>query len=80
MTVAENLQMGADATPGSKAERAASQERVLRLFPRLQERMSQRGGTLSGNVSCNSSGGASSISGRRRSATRASTSPTPVSN
>jgi branched-chain amino acid transport system ATP-binding protein len=48
MTVAENLQMGADATPGSKAERAASQERVLRLFPRLQERMSQRGGTLSG--------------------------------
>ncbi|OPH82481.1 ABC transporter ATP-binding protein [Nitrobacter vulgaris] len=48
MTVAENLQMGADATPGSKAERAVSQERVLRLFPRLQERMSQRGGTLSG--------------------------------
>lgn len=48
MTVAENLQMGADATPGSKAERAASQERVLKLFPRLQERMSQRGGTLSG--------------------------------
>jgi branched-chain amino acid transport system ATP-binding protein len=48
MTVAENLQMGADATPGSKAERAASQERVLKLFPRLQERMSQQGGTLSG--------------------------------
>jgi branched-chain amino acid transport system ATP-binding protein len=48
MTVAENLQMGADATPGSKAERAASLERVLKLFPRLQERMSQRGGTLSG--------------------------------
>jgi branched-chain amino acid transport system ATP-binding protein len=48
MTVAENLQMGADATPGSDAERAASLERVLKLFPRLQERMTQRGGTLSG--------------------------------
>ncbi|ABA05466.1 amino acid/amide ABC transporter ATP-binding protein 2, HAAT family [Nitrobacter winogradskyi Nb-255] len=48
MTVAENLQMGADATPGSKAERAASLDRVLKLFPRLQERMTQRGGTLSG--------------------------------
>ncbi|EAQ35404.1 ABC transporter, ATPase subunit [Nitrobacter sp. Nb-311A] len=48
MTVRENLQMGADATPGSKAERAVSLERVLNLFPRLQERMEQRGGTLSG--------------------------------
>ena len=48
MSVAENLQMGADATPGSDAERAASLERVLKLFPRLQERMTQRGGTLSG--------------------------------
>ena len=48
MTVAENLQMGADATPGSDAERAASLERVLKLFPRLDERMTQRGGTLSG--------------------------------
>ncbi len=48
MTVAENLQMGADATPGSDAERAASLERVLTLFPRLQERLTQRGGTLSG--------------------------------
>jgi len=48
MTVAENLQMGADATPGSDAVRAASLERVLTLFPRLQERLTQRGGTLSG--------------------------------
>jgi len=48
MTVAENLQMGADATPGSEAERAASLARVLKLFPRLEERMTQRGGTLSG--------------------------------
>ncbi|MGB3446908.1 MAG: ABC transporter ATP-binding protein [Xanthobacteraceae bacterium] len=48
MTVAENLQMGADATPGSDAERASSLARVLKLFPRLEERMTQRGGTLSG--------------------------------
>ncbi|ABE63396.1 amino acid/amide ABC transporter ATP-binding protein 2, HAAT family [Nitrobacter hamburgensis X14] len=48
MTVAENLQMGADATPGSAAERSTSLERVLKLFPRLEERMTQRGGTLSG--------------------------------
>jgi branched-chain amino acid transport system ATP-binding protein len=48
MTVAENLQMGADATPGSIAERAASLERVLTLFPRMKERLTQRGGTLSG--------------------------------
>jgi branched-chain amino acid transport system ATP-binding protein len=48
MTVAENLQMGADATPGSAAERSTNLERVLKLFPRLEERMTQRGGTLSG--------------------------------
>ena len=48
MSVAENHQMGADATPGTTAERAASLERVLTLFPRLGERMTQRGGTLSG--------------------------------
>ena len=48
MSVAENLQMGADATPGSIAERAASLERVLTLFPRMKERLTQRGGTLSG--------------------------------
>jgi branched-chain amino acid transport system ATP-binding protein len=48
MSVAENLQMGADATSSSEAERAASFERVLTLFPRLKERLAQRGGTLSG--------------------------------
>ena len=48
MSVAENLQMGADATPGSIAERTASLERVLTLFPRMKERLTQRGGTLSG--------------------------------
>ncbi len=48
MSVAENLQMGADATNSSDNDRAASLDRVLTLFPRLKERMTQRGGTLSG--------------------------------
>jgi branched-chain amino acid transport system ATP-binding protein len=48
MSVAENLQMGADATDCSEAERRSGQERVFALFPRLKERLSQRGGTLSG--------------------------------
>jgi branched-chain amino acid transport system ATP-binding protein len=48
MSVAENLQMGADVTESSAADRAGSLERVLTLFPRLKERMFQRGGTLSG--------------------------------
>ena len=49
MTVAENLRMGADAAvESSEAERNASLERVVTLFPRLKERMTQRGGTLSG--------------------------------
>ena len=46
MTVLENLQMGATvATPG---EFAADLDRVLTLFPRLRQRLAQRGGTLSG--------------------------------
>ena len=48
MSVAENLQMGADATSSSETERTSSLERVLALFPRLKERLTQRGGTLSG--------------------------------
>ena len=48
MSVAENLQMGADATEGSEADRASGLERVFALFPRLKERLAQRGGTLSG--------------------------------
>ena len=48
MSVAENLQMGADATDCSEADRASGLERVFTLFPRLKERLSQRGGTLSG--------------------------------
>lgn len=46
MTVVENLQMGAlTADPGFYEE---DLDRVLALFPRLQERRNQRGGTLSG--------------------------------
>ena len=48
MSVAENLQMGADVIEGSPAERATSLDKVLTLFPRLKERLFQRGGTLSG--------------------------------
>src|ERR1700742_3371679 len=48
MSVAENLQMGADATSSSEAEHANGLERVLALFPRMKERLTQRGGTLSG--------------------------------
>jgi branched-chain amino acid transport system ATP-binding protein len=48
MTVAENLQMGADAASATEAERRTDLDRVLTLFPRLKERLTQRGGTLSG--------------------------------
>ncbi len=46
MTVYENLQMGAG-LDGS-AHFAEDLERVLALFPRLKERLYQRGGTMSG--------------------------------
>jgi len=46
MTVLENLQLGAtsvgDGSPGQQLDR------VFALFPRLKERIAQRGGTLSG--------------------------------
>ncbi|CCD98841.1 ABC transporter ATP-binding protein [Bradyrhizobium sp. STM 3809] len=48
MSVAENLQMGADAGDTTDAQRADALERVFALFPRLKERIDQRGGTLSG--------------------------------
>jgi len=48
MSVAENLRMGADAADCTEAERAHALERVLSIFPRLKERIAQRGGTLSG--------------------------------
>ena len=46
MTVLENLQMGA--TTAEAPEFAADLERVLTMFPRLKQRLTQRGGTLSG--------------------------------
>jgi branched-chain amino acid transport system ATP-binding protein len=46
MTVLENLQMGA--TSGMAAHFSSDLERALTLFPRLNQRLSQRGGTLSG--------------------------------
>ena len=46
MTVLENLQMGATVTDRSHFDEDLA--RVFRLFPRLKERVSQRGGTLSG--------------------------------
>jgi branched-chain amino acid transport system ATP-binding protein len=46
MSVLENLQMGAVPTNGEFFE--ADVKRVFTLFPRLEERRHQRGGTLSG--------------------------------
>jgi branched-chain amino acid transport system ATP-binding protein len=46
MTVLENLQMGALAAAAPGVERDLMH--VLELFPRLAERLAQRGGTLSG--------------------------------
>lgn len=48
MTVRENLDMGTYVRGGTAAEKAADLEHVFHLFPRLQERISQLGGTLSG--------------------------------
>jgi branched-chain amino acid transport system ATP-binding protein len=47
MTVLENLEMGAFART-DQAAIPADLERVLHLFPRLRERVRQKGGTLSG--------------------------------
>ncbi len=47
LSVAENLDMGA-MLPRAKAQRDANRERVLAMFPRLQERFRQAAGTLSG--------------------------------
>jgi branched-chain amino acid transport system ATP-binding protein len=46
MTVLENLQMGAIVAERTEFDRDL--ERVLAIFPRLQQRIGQRGGTLSG--------------------------------
>jgi branched-chain amino acid transport system ATP-binding protein len=47
LTVAENLDTGA-MLPRAKAGREKNRERVLTMFPRLQERLRQAAGTLSG--------------------------------
>jgi branched-chain amino acid transport system ATP-binding protein len=47
MTVQENLEMGSYA-PRAKPERARSLELVYAVFPRLAERRTQLGGTMSG--------------------------------
>jgi branched-chain amino acid transport system ATP-binding protein len=48
MTVLENLEMGKYHRKNRKAEMKEDLEKVYHLFPRLLERISQAGGTLSG--------------------------------
>lgn len=48
MSVMENLEMGAYNRAGGRRAFARNLERVMGLFPRLDERRSQPGGTLSG--------------------------------
>ncbi len=47
MTVRENLEIGANLREDTEGIRE-DQERILTLFPRLKERLNQKGGTLSG--------------------------------
>ena len=47
MTVLENLEMGAFARK-DRGELRAELDRIFELFPRLKERIGQKGGTLSG--------------------------------
>lgn len=48
MTVLENLEMGKFGRTVDKAETEEDLEKIFILFPRLKERISQMGGTLSG--------------------------------
>ena len=48
LSVQENLLMGSYALPDKKEEEYRNLEQVYQLFPRLQERAKQKGGTLSG--------------------------------
>lgn len=48
MTVRENLEMGTYVRGGNAAEKTSDLEHVFTLFPRLKERITQFGGTLSG--------------------------------
>jgi branched-chain amino acid transport system ATP-binding protein len=47
MTVLDNLRMGSY-IESARARREETLEAILKLFPRLQERLKQKGGTLSG--------------------------------
>ncbi|ARQ00667.1 ABC transporter ATP-binding protein [Pseudorhodoplanes sinuspersici] len=47
LSVSENLDMGA-MLPRARATRAKNRDRVLEMFPRLNERLQQAAGTLSG--------------------------------
>jgi branched-chain amino acid transport system ATP-binding protein len=48
LSVRENLEMGAYTRKGGNGEFEADLQRVFELFPRLKERVQQKGGTLSG--------------------------------
>lgn len=48
MTVLENLEMGKFSRPAAKSENEQDLAMIYDLFPRLKERVSQMGGTLSG--------------------------------
>jgi branched-chain amino acid transport system ATP-binding protein len=48
MTVLENLELGAMATPEAWAGRVEMRDRVVALFPRVGERLAQHAGTMSG--------------------------------
>src|ERR671916_1294447 len=48
LTVLENLEMGAYTRSQRDSEFQADLDRVFELFPRLKERVAQKGGTLSG--------------------------------
>ena len=48
LTIRENLDMGAFRRGASRAELADDLDRVLTIFPRLKERLTQLSGTLSG--------------------------------
>lgn len=48
LTVLENLEMGAYTRTARDSDYAADLDRVFGLFPRLKERIQQKGGTLSG--------------------------------
>ncbi len=48
LTVLENLELGAYGRSGQNTEFRDDLERIFELFPRLRERVGQKGGTLSG--------------------------------